>query len=191
MAMKNKTRFLKSNILALTVACFALAPFGCTKSDSLGGVGVADGGSDGGGKDMTGCQSSGAYSSKCDAPPAPDVSSNSDSGSDTPYAPDAAVCDQLAAAAQAQVESYLQSKSSLACQVDSDCSLLYSKSLNCFFSCKGQPVATANITAVTDATSTACDEYFAMGCPAIFPSPCPAYHAICDGCSSFRRQLDG
>jgi hypothetical protein len=181
MAMKNNRSFLKSNLLALTVACFALAAFGCTKSDSLGGVGVADGGPDGGGKDIIGCQSSGAYSSKCDAPQAPEVSSNSDSGSDTPYVPAAAVCDQLAAAARAQVESYLQSTSFLACQVDSDCSLLYSQSLNCFFSCKGQPVATADIAAVTDATSTACDEYFAMGCPAIFPSPCPPiYHAICE-----------
>jgi hypothetical protein len=175
MAMKNKRSFLKSNLLALTVACFALAAFGCTKSDSLGGVGVSDGGSDGGGKDITGCQSSGAYSSKCDAPPAPDVSSNSDGGLD---APDAGVCDQLAAAAQAQVESYLQSTSSLACQIDSDCSDLFLQSWDCFAAC-GQLIRTADITAATAATASVCDEYFGAGCPGIY-LPCPERNAICD-----------
>jgi hypothetical protein len=176
--MKNKRSFLKSNLLALTMSCFALTAFGCTKSDSLGGVGVADGGPDGGGKDITGCQSSGAYSSKCDAPPAPDVSSNSDSGSDTPYVPAAGVCDQLTAAARAQVESYLQSTSSLACQVDSDCSDLFLQSWDCFAAC-GQLIRTADITAATAATASVCDEYFGAGCPGIYP-PCALRNAFCD-----------
>lgn len=92
--------------------------------------------------------------------------------------PDAAVCDQLAAAARAGFESYLQSTSSLACQVDSDCSDLSPESWNCFAAC-GQLVRTADITAVTVATASACDEYFGAGCPAITP-PCPFPHAFCD-----------
>jgi hypothetical protein len=93
-------------------------------------------------------------------------------------APDAAVCSQLAAAARAQFESYLQSTSSLSCQVDSDCSDLSLKSWNCFAAC-GQLVRTADITTVTAATTSACDQYFGAGCPAI-TLPCPFPHAFCD-----------
>ena len=78
----------------------------------------------------------------------------------------------------AQFESYLQSTSSLACQVDSDCSDLSPESWNCFAAC-GQLVSTADITTVTAATASACDEYFGAGCPAITP-PCPFPHAYCD-----------
>jgi len=111
----------------------------------------------------------------------PDVSSAADTNviPDLPIAdaPDAAVCDQLAAAARAQFESYLQRTSSLACQVDFDCSDLSRESWNCFAAC-GQLVRTADITAVTAATASACDEYFGAGCPAITP-PCPFPHAFC------------
>jgi hypothetical protein len=101
--------------------------------------------------------------------------------SDVPTAdtPDAAVCDQLAAAARAQFESYLQSAFSLACQVDSDCSLLGIQSLNCVAACGGPLVRTADISAVTAATASACNQYFGAGCPAKYP-PCPNIHAVCD-----------
>ena len=100
-------------------------------------------------------------------------------------APDAAVCDRLAAAARAQVESYLQSTSSLACQIDSDCSLIYPthlspRSMYCFFSCGGLAVSTADSDAVTTVTASACDEYFGAGCPAIYPPPCPMSFVVCD-----------
>jgi hypothetical protein len=71
-------------------------------------------------------------------------------------APDAAVCDQLAANARTQFESYLQITSSLACQVDSDCSLLGIQALNCVGGCGGPLVRTADISAVTAATANIC-----------------------------------
>jgi hypothetical protein len=112
----------------------------------------------------------------------PDVSSAVDMNviPDLPFAevPDAVVCDQLAAAARAQFESYLQSASSLVCQVDSDCSDLSPRSWNCFAAC-GQVVRTADITTLTVATASACDAYFGVGCPAITP-PCIFPHAFCD-----------
>jgi len=112
----------------------------------------------------------------------PDVSSGADMHviPDLPIvdAPDAAVCDQLASAARAQFESYLQSASSLSCQVDSDCSELSLESWNCFAAC-GQLVRTADISTVTAATASACDQYFGAGCPAITP-PCAFPHAFCD-----------
>ena len=94
-------------------------------------------------------------------------------------APDAAVCDELAAAARAKFESYLQSTFSLACQVDSDCSLLGIPLLNCVAACGGPLVGTADISTVTTATAGACNQYFGAGCPAKYP-PCPNIHALCD-----------
>jgi hypothetical protein len=98
--------------------------------------------------------------------------------SDAKGAPDAAICDQLAAAAQTQVQSYLDSTSSMACQVDSDCSLLHLQSVNCFAAC-GLLVGTADVSAVTAAVSTSCDPYFGVGCPEIALS-CPYFPAFCN-----------
>jgi hypothetical protein len=91
----------------------------------------------------------------------------------------AADCDQFAAAAQAQFDSYLQSTSSLACQVDSDCSLLWLRSSNCFGGC-GLPIGTADVSAVTAAAASACDQYVSAGCPAKTPPPCLPSQAVCD-----------
>jgi hypothetical protein len=98
--------------------------------------------------------------------------------SDAKVAPDAAVCDQLAAAALAQFNSHLQSASSLACQVDSDCSLLDLRSLDCFSPC-GQLVGTADISAVTAGTAGICNEYFGAGCPEKIV-PCLPFRVVCD-----------
>jgi hypothetical protein len=100
---------------------------------------------------------------------------------DLPFSdtPDAAVCDQLASFARAQVDSYLQSSFSLACQIDSDCSLLGIQSLNCAAPCGGPLLRTADISAVTAATAGVCNQYFGAGCPAKYP-PCPDIHAVCD-----------
>jgi hypothetical protein len=82
-AMKNKTRFQNSTLIALS--CLTLTTLACTQSDSLGQVGRKDGGSDGSGKDGNGCQSTNGNPSTCDAPPAPDVSP----GPDTSLTPEA------------------------------------------------------------------------------------------------------
>jgi hypothetical protein len=150
---------MRTNILVISILFPIAGTVACGGSNSSGtaGLGAVDAGS-------------------------PDVSSAADMNviPDLPIAdaPDAAVCDQLAAAAQAQFESYLQGTSSLACQVDSDCSDLSPKSWNCFAAC-GQLVRTADITTVTGATASACDEYFSAGCSAII-LPCPFPHAFCD-----------
>jgi len=98
---------------------------------------------------------------------------------DATAAPDAAVCDQLAAVAQAQVESYLQSTYSLACQVDSDCSFLQPRSLSCFAACGNVVMRTADISAITAAAAGVCDQYFGAGCPEKI-LPCPYSRAVCD-----------
>ena len=93
--------------------------------------------------------------------------------------PDTAVCDQLAAAARTQFQSTQLSVSSLSCLVDSDCSLLGIRSLNCVAACGGPLVRTADISTVTTATATTCDLYFSVGCPEKYP-PCPYSRAVCD-----------
>jgi len=100
--------------------------------------------------------------------------------SDLPIAevPGEGFCDQLATAARTRFDSYLQSTTSLACQVDSECSDLYLQSSVCFHPC-GQILRTADISAVTAATASACDEYFGAGCLAK-TLPCPYAHAFCD-----------
>jgi len=110
---------------------------------------------------------------------APDVWRAADASHDQ-AAPDAAVCTQLSSAARAQVQSYIQSVSSLACQVDSDCSSFYPNSPACFFTCGGEAVKTADVYAVIDGTASVCDAYFGAGCPAIKPPPCPYSRAFCD-----------
>lgn len=96
--------------------------------------------------------------------------------SDAKVAPDAAVCEQLAVAARARVDAYLQSTSSHACQVDSDCSLLWLGS--CLAGC-GLPVATSAASSVTAASTGVCDQYSAAGCvPTVLL--CPALRAVCD-----------
>ena len=99
---------------------------------------------------------------------------------DAVVAPDAAVCDQLSAAARTQYQSYLNSTASLACQVDSDCSFLFPpQTYYCFTSC-GDVVGAADISAVTAATASVCDEYWAAGCPGLRPLPCPPSFKSCD-----------
>lgn len=102
--------------------------------------------------------------------------------SDAKVAPDAAVCDQLAAVARTQFESYLPSAASLTCQVDSDCTLLSTQSLNCVAAC-GRLLRAADVPAVTAAAAGVCDQYFGAGCPAIYP-PCPGGYGNCEngGC---------
>jgi hypothetical protein len=158
---------------------------GTVKLDGGGGAGLGgtvkldDGGGSGLGGTVKLDGGGGAGGAAIEAG-APDVSLAVDVNvtSDATLAPDAAVCHQLATAAQAQFGSYLDSTSSLACQVDSDCSDLSLKSWNCFAAC-GQLVRTADITTLTAATASVCDEYFGAGCPAITP-PCPFPHAFCD-----------
>jgi len=99
---------------------------------------------------------------------------NSAVTSDAKVPPDALICEQLAAGARAQFMSTL----SLACQVDSDCSVLHLRSLNCFAAC-GQPARVADIPAVTAVATSACDQYFGAGCPEIFLT-CPASPLRCD-----------
>jgi hypothetical protein len=88
--------------------------------------------------------------------------------------PDSVMCAQLAAAAGSEFESSF----SLACQVDSDCSLLHLRSLDCFAGC-GQLVRVADISTATALAASACDQYFGAGCPETVPL-CPARFAICD-----------
>jgi hypothetical protein len=99
--------------------------------------------------------------------------------SDAKLTPDAAVCDQLAAAARAQFQSFLDSTSLLACQLDSDCEFVTPQSLRCFAPC-GMLMGAAAISAVTAAGTGFCDQYFGAGCPAILP-PCPYGQGTC-GC---------
>ena len=150
---------MRTNIILLSILLPMAGSVACGDNNNSGTTGLAavDAGSPDG-------------SSRADVNVIPDLPSAD--------APDAAVCDQLASAARAQFESYLQTTSSLSCQVDSDCSDLSLESWNCFAAC-GQLVRTADVTTVTAATSSACDKYFGAGCPAITP-PCPYPHAFCD-----------
>jgi hypothetical protein len=97
---------------------------------------------------------------------------------DAMVAPDGADCGALAAAARTQFQSYLDSTSSMACQVDSDCSLLHLQSLNCFAAC-GQLVGAADPSAITAAATSACDPYFGAGCPEIRLA-CPVSRSYCN-----------
>jgi len=94
--------------------------------------------------------------------------------------PDTAVCTQLASAAQAQFESYFQSTYSQTCQVDSDCSILEPRSLGCFAFCSKIIARTADVAAITQATTGACDQYHAAGCLETIP-PCMQACAACAG----------
>jgi hypothetical protein len=98
---------------------------------------------------------------------------------DTTPAPDAVVCNQLAAAAQAQFDSYMQSTASLACQKNSDCSVIFARSLNCFLGC-GLIAATAAIDTITAATASLCDPYSLAGCPEKTPPPCMITFVACE-----------
>jgi len=170
---------IKRSVRTLVVVSGAihLALVGCGDGGGKGGIDHDGGGGLGGTVKLDGGGGAGGAAIEAGAP---DVSLAVDVNvtSDATLAPDAAVCHQLATAAQAQFGSYLDSTSSLACQVDSDCSDLSLKSWNCFAAC-GQLVRTADITTLTAATASVCDEYFGAGCPAITP-PCPFPHAFCD-----------
>ncbi len=112
---------------------------------------------------------------------APEVAAAVDTNTvpvDAAEAPAAATCDELAAAARAQFASFVHSTSSLACLVDADCSDLFNRSLSCFAAC-GNPVRTADLSAVAKGAADVCDAYFGAGCPAKTP-PCPRYVVFCD-----------
>jgi hypothetical protein len=66
----------------------------------------------------------------------------------------------------------------MACQTDSDCTLLHLQSLNCFAAC-GQLVGNADSSALTAAATQVCDAYFAAGCPEIRLT-CPFRSGTCD-----------
>ncbi len=101
-----------------------------------------------------------------DPKPAPDV------------AVDVSICDQLATAAETQFQSFLDSTSPPACQVDSDCEFLYTpQSMDCFAAC-GMLMGKATMSAITSAGIGFCDQYFEAGCPAITP-PCAAPEPTC------------
>jgi hypothetical protein len=115
----------------------------------------------------------GAEVAGADGPSAVDVA-RLDAGA----AVDGAGCDQLAAAAQVQVEAQLRAGYSLACQVDADCAFLQPRSLSCFAACGNVVVRSADVTAATDATAGACGDYFSAGCPEKYP-PCPYSRPVC------------
>ena len=140
--------------IAATVAC------GSSTSNSTGPV-----------------ETGGAEAGAAEVAPTVDMNAGPDTArSDVP---DMAVCDQLAATARAQFQATQLSVSSLSCQIDSDCSLLGIRSLNCVAACGGPLVRTADIAVITTATANTCDPYFSAGCPEKYP-PCPNFHAVCD-----------
>jgi hypothetical protein len=112
----------------------------------------------------------GSDSQAVDVPPALDVNVAT---------PDAPICDQLAATAQAQATAYIQGNYSLACQVDSDCSFLQARASSCFAVCGNFVVRSADLPAVETATAGYCTDYFAAGCPERVP-PCPYARPVCD-----------
>jgi hypothetical protein len=114
-----------------------------------------------------------------------------DAATDAPTsAPETPVCDQLAATAQAQAVSYLQSNYTLACQVDTDCSFLQERRFSCFAACGNVLMRTADVPAFTTAIAGVCDPYFGAGCPEKFP-PCPYSRPICDQGTCARGTLPG
>lgn len=107
-------------------------------------------------------------------------SSSDSKGPDGSATPDAASCDQLAAAARAQYQSALGSTAPLACQLDSDCTFFYLPLAQyCFTTC-GDAVAEADVSALEAATASICDPYRAAGCPAVPVPPCIPQMAVCD-----------
>jgi hypothetical protein len=105
-------------------------------------------------------------------------------------APEAPVCDQLAATARAQAVSYLQSNYTLACQVDTDCAFVQERGLGCVAVCGNMLIRTADAPAFTTAIAGVCDQYLGAGCPEIFP-PCPYSRPICDHGTCARSTLPG
>jgi hypothetical protein len=81
---------------------------------------------------------------------------------DTKTPPDALVCDGLAAAARTQLTSSLQGTGADDCQVDSDCTVLWTLP-RCLSGC-GSAVATSAAATVTAAAAGLCDPYYAAGC---------------------------
>ncbi len=153
-----RTAYLQS----AAILSFLSMLLACSTSNNDVGTVVHDGGGANGGSSATGGNSGSGGAGVVDAKDAPDQSA----------------CNQLAAAAQTQLQSYLDSTASLACQVDSDCSLLHLQSVNCFAAC-GLLVGAGNVSGVTTAASTVCDQYVGAGCPEIRLT-CPASPSFCN-----------
>jgi hypothetical protein len=109
-------------------------------------------------------------------------------GADTKSSLDqaAAICEPLGMEARAELNAYLTTLKrtpTLSCQVDSDCSLVSSPSLDCVVPC-GQMLWTTDVPAFTATTANLCDAYFRSGCAKQTPL-CLGGYAICEqgGCS--------
>jgi len=144
----------KSSILSFSVLCLLSMLSACPRSDNKVGVVLHDGGA-------------------TDGPSGdgPSIAIDSMGGGPT--------CTGLEQAAQTQFQSYLDSTSALACQADSDCTLLLAPSPDCIIPC-GQIVAKTSASGAAAAASTACNQFFGARCVA--PSvPCYARRpVVCD-----------
>jgi len=184
----------KTGLVALSVFCLLSIIPACARNDNkVGTVSPDGGGPDGGGSGGTSGLRDGQVSldgagtvpheDASVGAGAVDAGRGSDAGGtsgmrDGQGSPESAVCNQFAAAAAAQYQSILDSTSPLACQSDSDCTLLHLQSLNCFAAC-GSLVGAAAASSATAAATGVCDLYFGAGCPEIRLA-CPSAGSVCD-----------
>jgi hypothetical protein len=170
-----------SNVLSFSLLCFLSIVPACSRSNNVGMVrrdgGGATGGTSGNGGVTGGTSGSGGATGGTSGSGGA-TGGTSGGGATGSLDANADTCAQLTQTAQAQFQTYLSSTSSLACQVDSDCSVLHLQSLNCISAC-GQIVGTAEISAVTAAASSVCSQYVGAGCPEIRLA-CPAFRIACD-----------